>query len=832
MAKFVKYFDLEKNDLELSRPVQPNTYFDKVGRRCALLGFERGTFEVWCYPMKILRNCELSFLLQGSVDPIKGSATAKSISVTPEATTITYSYQSFTVREIFVAPIDEEGTIILLDVKTVEPISIIMSFLPVLVPMWPAGMGGQYSVWDNELKGFVISESRGEYGAIVGSPAASAISLPPAHQFADTPNQFKIEVTPDSAAGYYVPIVIAGGSMEKESAKQIYRELCANPEKHYREAVQHYRNLRENTLELKTEYQDLNLAFEWGKLALDNLVADTPQLGTGLIAGLGPSGASGRPGFGWYFSGDAAINGFSLNSYGAYATVRDALSFVQKTQRADGKIAHELSQSEGFIKWFEDYHFGYMHADTTPFFLVAIYDYLRCTGDIEFIRASWDVVLKGYRWCLTTDENGDGLMDNRSAGLGALEFGQLTGIHTDIYLSSIWVKALEAMEKMAKAVGDEMLRTECAMLYSKALRTLNEKFWDEKNRVIAYAENNEGSLISELGPWSTVGMAWNLIDEDKSQTMLEKINSSRLSTDWGCRVLSTESKLYHSLNYNYGAVWPFITGFVAAAQYQHHHALEAHNMLMANVKHTFDNALGQCAEVFCGEFNRMLEESVPHQGFSTTGVMMPTVRGLLGLSGNALEKAIVFSPHLPANWSNLEAKRFVVGDNKFFFVLRKQDGLLELSYSQIGKDGYIMNFSPAFAFGTQVKSVLIDGRESTFKVTPSDQDVHVFAAFKMGASGKAKIYYAPSLEILPAENMSSTGDSNKGLRIISMRGENNRLRLTVEGLANRTYRLRTQNSERVASIANAEMERNEILIKFGGNEKNIYKEKVIDIVLR
>jgi len=832
MSELVKYFTLEKNELELSRPVQPNTYFDKVGRRCAVLGFERGTFELWCYPFKILRNFELSFLIPNYTEPIKGSTVVKLISVTPEATTITYSYQSFTVREIFITPIDKEGAIILLDVKTIEPITIIASFLPVLEPMWPAGLGGQFSVWDNEEKAFIISESRRKYNALAGSPLASAISAPPAHAFADTPNQFKIDVTSISTDGFYIPIVIAGGGMGIENARQLYRELSSNPEKYYREVFQHYKDLREDTLKLKSEIRNLDLAFEWGKVALDNLLATNPDLGTGLIAGLGPSGGSGRPGFGWFFNGDAAINSFSMNSYGAFQTVRDALTFVQKTQRGDGKIAHELSQGAGFIKWFKDYPYGYIHADTTPFFLVAMYDYLCSTGDVEFIKESWDAVKKAYHWCLSTDENSDGLMDNKKAGLGALEFGQLIGIQTDIYLSSVWVKALKAMEKMAEAVGEKSLQKECAKLYDEALRTVNEKFWDADNELIAYAENDRGELITELGPWSAIGMSWRLIDEDKALKMLEKINSSKLSTDWGCRVLSTESKLYHPLNYNYGAVWPFITNFVATAQYQHHCTLQGYASLMANVKHTFDNALGECGEVFCGEFNRMLEESVPHQGFSTAGVIMPAVRGLLGLSGNALEKTIDFSPHLPADWNAVEIRNWKLGNSKFDFFLQKMQDALILNYKHNGRDTYTMTFSPAFAFRSEISKVLINGKETEFKAIESSQDVHALVKVQVLDSGTVEIHYTPSLEILPPENTSNIGDTNTGLRIKGLRGENNHLQLVVEGLTNHTYTLKTRQSDRVASIVNAVMNGSEMIIEFPKSEKEKYLEKIVDIVLR
>ena len=54
---------------------------------------------------------------------------------------------------------------------------------------------------------------------------------------------------------------------------------------------------------------------------------------------------------------------------------------------------------------------------------------------------------------MSTDANGDALMDNKQAGLGALEYGALTGIETDIYLAAVWVRAAMGMQRMAEAVN-------------------------------------------------------------------------------------------------------------------------------------------------------------------------------------------------------------------------------------------------------------------------------------------------------------------------------------------------------------------------------------------
>ena len=68
-------------------------------------------------------------------------------------------------------------------------------------------------------------------------------------------------------------------------------------------------------------------------------------------------------------------------SIGDFATVRTALEFLQKFQRADGKIPHEISQSASLIPWFTDYPYPWASADATPLYVIAHADYWRATGD-------------------------------------------------------------------------------------------------------------------------------------------------------------------------------------------------------------------------------------------------------------------------------------------------------------------------------------------------------------------------------------------------------------------------------------------------------------------
>ena len=82
-------FTLKKSGLELDRPMHPGAFFDVVGRRSAIFGYENRSFEAWVYPLKILDDFHLSFELQGYPLEIHANDIAATITVRPESTTFT-----------------------------------------------------------------------------------------------------------------------------------------------------------------------------------------------------------------------------------------------------------------------------------------------------------------------------------------------------------------------------------------------------------------------------------------------------------------------------------------------------------------------------------------------------------------------------------------------------------------------------------------------------------------------------------------------------------------------------------------------------------------------
>lgn len=838
-------FQLLQNDLTLTRTAQPHQYMDKIGTKSALMGFENGSFEMWIWPWKVLRNFDLQFFIGSTTQPIQSKDIVKEISVTPEATIITFVYESFTVKEIIFIPYNKPAAVILLDVYTTSPLTIVPGFMPVMQPQWPAGIGGQFSYWDDGVKAYVISEAKWRGIFLCGSPSAQQMAAPPAQMFADNPIQFKFTIEPNTANKNFYPIVIAGSPVNTkyDSVKALYQDLTSNIEKYYNETFSYYKNLRESTVQVVTPDKKFNLAFEFGKVALRNLMVDNSSLGKGLVAGYGLSGGGGRPGFSWYFGGDAFINSLAINSYGDYQTVKDALQLTQKWQRQEnfpirkksknekptevGKMAHELSQSDGLIDWWNDYHYGYNHADTTPWYLVAIGNYFRKTGDIDFIKKSWKSIVQAYKWCLSKDSNGDGLMDLKGAGLGVLEFGALVRINNDMYTQGLFTQGINEVNLMAKYVGDKEIEKASAALLPKAISSLEKIFWMEDLGYYSFGASDDGKQVRDKNIFPTSIIIFDLLDKARCERSVKNFNESDLVTDWGVRNLSNKSSLYEPTNYNYGTVWGFNSLFANAAQYKYHFNLSAYSLLRNTFQHAFDYGLGIFPEVFSGDINTKLGEAYHNQGFCTSGYIFPMMNGLIGLDVNALENKITFAPKLPMQWEWIDVKNVKIRNSIVNLTNKLKNGEWKLIIEKKDGDEIKFEFMPDLFTGTVINSVTVDSKPIDFRVIDHYQAVQLKSEFTITASHEVVVKYQPSVEIYLLEDVTPIGAINEGLKIISQSFADNKLFLDVEVKPGKEYQLGVINENLINRITGAREVNGKLLIQIPGEGNYFVKHRIV-----
>ena len=798
----VERFDRGANPIALTGPARPNRYMEASGRRAAFLGREDGSFEAWVYPLKVLHDFNLSFGVAAYADPMPGSTLVSAVDVRPESSTVRYAHPSFTVDATWFVPIDTGGGLVLLDVHTSETITVLVKFRIDLKPMWPAALGGQYSYWDDALKAYVAGEGSGKHAALIGSPLGITPPEQPAHNLPDAPSQFAIRITPEQAARGLVPIAITASAEGPKAARATYDRLLSSVQPLYRETVSHYQDVRERLTSVESPDRRIDLALEWGKVALDKGFVCNPHLGCGLIAGLGPSGITERPGFGWFFGGDAFINSWAMTAYGDFPTVKASLEFLRKRQRADGKMMHELSQGANYIRWFEDYPYGYYHADTTPLYIIAVRDYALASGDEAAARELWPSIRKAYDYCTSTDEDGDGLMDNTKAGLAAVETGKLRSrdVLTDVFLAAAWTEAADAAADLA-AIADPAFAATARAAAARARASLNRRFLDDENRRVNYAVMKDGSGQAELTVWPAFGIWRGVFDEARPAVsgMLDRLAGSGVGTDWGARMLSRESELYEPLSYNNGAVWPFLTEFAALALYRNHRAPAAWGYLDGTADLAFLEARGYMAELFSGDRLRSVDAAVPHQLFATTGYVSTLLRGLVGIGpatgatdaddrNAAPASRIRIAPQPPAGWPYLRVRNVHWRDAVFDVEL---DRTSEKTTIRVTPKSGIARLSLELALPPGAEALASPGRRQFARV---DRDASRGVRLRLDGDFAApetwQLRYRPGIEIVPVNEPLQLGDEPRRLRIIDARVERGTYVARLQGRSGTAYRLK------------------------------------------
>ncbi|HEV8365445.1 MAG TPA: GH116 family glycosyl hydrolase [Gemmatimonadaceae bacterium] len=721
-------FSLGGSAITLHGDARPNVFLSAVGRRSIAMGTEDGRFELWTWPIKWLHDLQLSFRVPKYTTPIPGRDVARWITSRPEGVTITYAYETFTVKQHVFAPLDLPAIVMLLEVDAVRPMEIVATFTPDVHYAWPASLGGQYVAWNPDARAFLFSESRRKVNAFLGSPAVTKASDVPAHMLSAAPPQLVLGVG-DASQQYtepklgeppggnvnlhvgYIPIVLVGGEMPRDSVRAIYQRLLGPGaiEREWRRRRAHADSLLNQSLGVETPDTTLNRAFAWAKVNLDESMVCNPDLGCGLVAGYGLAGAaSDRPGFGWFFGGDAAINSFAMSALGGpYRDLvrQGVFRFYAKYQRADGKITHEISQGAGKIDWFGAYPYAFYHGDTTPFWILALGEYFAQSADTALVRELWPNLRRAFEWSRKADSDDDGLMENPIAGAGALEVGDLqVGIVSDVYLSGVWIAALQRFARIAEVLGEATLARDAVQLRSRALATLEQKLWLPSLGQYAFALLEGGRVNENLTAWPATAMSFDVFNRGRGAQMAVRLASSEIMTDWGARPLAASSTLFDPLHYNNGAVWPFVTGWVALALYRYGNPSAGYFALSAIARTTFDESRGRNPEVISGRVYKPLDTAVPQQFFATSMIVTPAVRGLLGIEVDAVNGKLTLAPQLPPSWDRVMVRNVAVGGATVDAEITQVPGRISAAITLHGRQPIVVSFRPRLPLGARPAS--------------------------------------------------------------------------------------------------------------------------------
>ncbi len=677
-----------QEQLLISREAVPLRPFSVVGPRGAVLGQQNGSYEVWLFPWKVLSDMRISAEIKDYPVPIDVNELASSIDVRPDSTTITFSHAAFTVREIILAPRqvpEGAGALVLYQVEAVRPMTLTFSFTPIMKRMWPALSDDRPSpewVKTGNTSGFYILHLNfPDHAAAIAMPTAEPGILQPYQELARVyPLQFVLRFDPARDAHTLFPMVVTLGNTTETSTKEALAQqlfqLDSSFRSLYEENQKYYRDFLQSRMSIDTPDQQLNEAFSWAEVSIDQLrVQTTPSHDEeALTAGFVGSGDAARPGFGWFFGRDALWSLYAVNSYGGFDTTRKEIEFLLHRQSPEGKIMHEWSQTANLVDW-KSLPYEYASADATLLLPMAMNDYLRISGDQAFIAANWDALARAWHFQCTHDTDGDGIYDN-SEGSGWVESWVPSMPHQEIYMAALDEQASLAFANLARATGHSDLAGAADARAARIRPLIEKEYFRPQANFYAFSWNGNGA--TDDTPTIFPSVAWWdwTYALDHSQSMMSRWASAEFSTDWGTRILSDRVSFYDPISYHQGTVWPLYTGWVSVAEYRDGHSLSAYAHLRQNAGLTWAQDLGNTTELLSGEFFQPLGRSTAHQLWSSAMVISPIVRGLFGIEWNAAANELSVTPTLPADWDHAKLSNIPLGKEQVNLEMTREDGAL------------------------------------------------------------------------------------------------------------------------------------------------------------
>lgn len=656
------------------RIAMPAAFVEVVGRRMALLGDATGVFELWQWPLEVAHA--LRFSIDGEARP------PDAVRPLHHELRLGWSLGEARLHLRLFASLERRVVHAVFELEGRDAVDVELSLVLDYAPMWPAGLGGQIARTDERTGALLLTEERGRYATLIGSPGAQPLELAADHSLGDREVAIRARVE----AGTPTLFLVAGGERDPGPLSEAARRgeqgaavglsrahaVIADAGAEWRRAVEgwaeeeralerHWARYFDGLLRLSTPDPVFDRAFRDAQAAIEKAWVEVDGLGLGLVAGLGPSRGGLRPGFGWFFDGDALIAARSLLLCGDHARAERVLRFAASHVRDDGKPMHELVLSARLCDWETEYPYAYYKSDNGPRFPATVGIFARVTGNEAVTAELAPVALRALAWC-ESHEDEAGRLSKRTAGIAAVEAGPLADrIECEVFLHGLWLDALALWEP-----GSER--------HERARRAF-ETYWDEGSQAYAFAYLDDGSLFTDPTAYVAMPLARGAGDDERARLTARRLNHPSLVADWGARMFARDSAIYDSTAYNTGSVFPYLNLFVTLALYRRGSPTAGFQVL-----HSLASLSGFSGETFIPEHlvgDRAVAPArgVPHQIFSSAALIEGTLLGLAGLEIEGGARRVRLAPALPPTWDRLELERIKVGtDSVVDLSLRRERG--------------------------------------------------------------------------------------------------------------------------------------------------------------
>jgi predicted glycogen debranching enzyme len=294
-------------------------------------------------------------------------------------------------------------------------------------------------------------------------------------------------------------------------------------------------------------------------------------------------------------------------------------------------LAFQRQMKDGLIPNFipdEGEPVAYNSADATLWLVNAVLQYLKYTGDFEFVQTQLFETLKmivenharGTTPGIHVDSDGLLLHGPQLTWIDAVVDGQPVNPRAGkaVEIQALWYNALRIVELLAKKFGQPSEANEYAMMAERAKMSFTEKFWNaEKNCLFDVVDQNGRDGSFRPNQILAVALDFGMLGDVKNEQIVDSV-LHELLTPFGLRSLARNDPRYVGVYsgdrrsrdkaYHNGTVWPWLLGpFVTAFLKVKGHSALRRDYVMKNIlepffaKHVLEAKLGTASEVCDGD---------------------------------------------------------------------------------------------------------------------------------------------------------------------------------------------------------------------------------------
>jgi glycogen debranching enzyme len=373
------------------------------------------------------------------------------------------------------------------------------------------------------------------------------------------------------------------------------------------------------------------MALAVANLALLNV--DYPQLGRYFLAGL--------PEYPQLFGCDTTYSVPGALAAGFVETTRDSLLTLGRyADRACGRVPHELT-TNGRI-----FHPG--NVQETPQFTIAVWDYLRWTGDLATARTLFSVCHDGMTELMPAlcgpdglYPYGDGIVERM--GMGARKLDS----------ACYYIAGLRALADLAESL--QMSDAESYRVRADYIHDAFERdWWLEDEGLYADSLHMDGRPQLDRHWTAVLPLQLGLASPARAARVMQRIEEEFIN-EWG---------LMHTVDDD-DRVWTLPTGLLALAAFMGGRA-EQGLALATNIALTAQYGT-------LGTFKELIPEGLCYvQLWSAALYVQVIVEGLLGIQPDAPGHMVALRPCLPDDFVPLQLQELRIGAHRLNLTITAQ----------------------------------------------------------------------------------------------------------------------------------------------------------------